>query len=40
MRPRHKGPIWVIYPMDGTDPLPDTHGSRMIWQLNRITVKP
>lgn len=40
MRPRDKGPIWVIYPMTGTKPLPNTHGPRMIWQLNRITVVP
>lgn len=40
MRPRNKGPIWVIYPMTGTEPLPDAYGSRMIWQLNRITVRP
>ncbi|SMX46653.1 molybdopterin-dependent oxidoreductase [Maliponia aquimaris] len=40
MRPRNKGPIWVIYPMNGTEPLTEAHGSRMIWQLNRITVRP
>lgn len=40
MRTREKGPIWVIYPSDGLNPLPDAHGSRMIWQLTRITVKP
>lgn len=40
MRPRTKGPIWVIYPMTGTEPLSDAHGSRMIWQLNRIAVQP
>ncbi|WP_417211456.1 molybdopterin-dependent oxidoreductase [Antarctobacter sp.] len=39
MRPRAKGPIWVIYPSDSPDVIDDEHGSRMIWQLNRIQVQ-
>ena len=39
MRPRSKGPIWVIYPSDSPDVIDDEHGSRMIWQLDRIRVQ-
>lgn len=39
MRPRSKGPIWVIYPLAEGEVLADDLSARMIWQLNRIEVQ-
>ena len=37
---RDKGPIWVIYPMDGNPELDDDiYNGRMVWQLKSISVE-
>lgn len=39
MSVREKGPIWVIYPMDGNPELEDDiYNGRLVWQLKSITV--
>jgi hypothetical protein len=40
MRVRNKGPIWVVYPAPTPEDVNELHSSRMIWQLQRLTVKP
>lgn len=36
---RDKGPIWVIYPMDGNPELhDDIYNDRLVWQLKSISV--
>lgn len=36
---RDKGPIWVIYPMDGNPELQDDiYNDRLVWQLKSISV--
>lgn len=41
MSVRDKGPLWIVYPYD-SDPKyqTETHYSRSIWQLKKITVMP
>ncbi len=39
MSVRDKGPIWVIYPMDGNPELHDEiYNDRLVWQLKSISV--
>jgi len=40
MSVRDKGPIWVIYPMDGNPELHDEiYNDRLVWQLKSISVE-
>ncbi|MEQ8665901.1 MAG: molybdopterin-dependent oxidoreductase [Rhodospirillales bacterium] len=40
MRPRNKGPLWVVYPIDQYPELQDeTYSVRTIWQLADIDVR-
>jgi len=40
MKIRHKGPLWVIYPLDQFPELKKTiYHDRMVWQLNRVEVQ-
>jgi len=40
MKIRHKGPLWVIYPLDQYPELKKTiYHDRMVWQLDRIEVR-
>lgn len=36
MRIRDRGPIWIIYPMEGTTPLAMDSERRMVWQLKKL----
>ena len=39
MSVRDKGPLWVVYPFDGTPSYrSEVSYSRSIWQLNRLVV--
>ncbi|MDA5558868.1 molybdopterin-dependent oxidoreductase [Shimia sp. MMG029] len=38
MRVRDRGPIWIIYPMTGSEPLSVDAERRMVWQLKRLDV--
>lgn len=39
MSVRNKGPIWIIYPMDGNPELhDDIYNNRLVWQLQSISV--
>lgn len=40
MRIRDKGPLWVVFPVDpGTGELSVLDRDRMVWQLNRLTIR-
>lgn len=40
LRIRDKGPLWIVYPLDGYEELRNeqTH-SKMVWQLRRLVVQ-